>query len=147
MPTQESMLARARRAAHEQPEWSTLSSEEVEELVVKLAKDGKQSATIGLVLRDQYAVPDVRAATGRSITHIMAENDLAPQVPEDLRNLMRRALTLREHLRDNRRDKHNARGLQLMESRIRKLVKYYKRKGTLPYEWKYSEQTAKLLVE
>lgn len=132
---------------HAVPEWSQLSSDEVEELVVKLGREGKQSAVIGVVLRDQYAVPNVRAATGKPIQQILHANGIKPPVPEDLRNLMRRALRLREHLRENPRDKHNARGLQMMESRVRKLVKYYKRQGVLDYDWKYTEQTAKLLVE
>ena len=137
----------APNAATETPSWTTPSSDEIEEIIVKLGREGKQSAAIGLVLRDQYAVPDVRAATGRPITTILTDNGITPPVPEDLRNLMRRALNLREHLRENTRDKHNRRGLQMIEARVRKLVKYYKRKGVLPYEWKYNEQTAKLLVE
>lgn len=138
---------RARKAAHEHPEWSDLSSDEVEELIVKMARDGKQSAEIGSILRDQYAVPDVKAVTGKKITAIMEENDLEPPVPEDLRNLMARALNLREHLRDNPKDNHNRRGLQQIESRIRRLAKYYKEQDELPYDWAYSEETAKMVVE
>lgn len=147
MASQESEAARARKAAHEQPEWSNLSSDEVEELVVKLARDGKQSAEIGSILRDQYAVPDVKAATGKKMTAILEEHDLQPAVPEDLRNLMARAVNLREHLRENPKDKHNRRGLQKLESKIRGLAKYYKEKGVLPYEWTYSERTAKMVIE
>lgn len=138
---------RARKAAHEHPEWSDLSGDEVEELVVKLAREGKQSAEIGSILRDQYAVPDVKAATDKKVSEIIEEHDLEGPVPEDLLNLMTRALNLREHLRQNPNDTHNRRGLQQIESRIRRLSKFYKRKGELPYDWTYSEETAKMIVE
>jgi small subunit ribosomal protein S15 len=139
--------ARARKAAHEDPEWSNLSGKEVEEVVVDLAEEGKQSSEIGTILRDQYAVPDVKAATGKKITEIMEEHDADPPVPEDLRNLLARAVNLREHLRENPNDKHNRRGLRQIESRIRKLAKYYKRQGDLDRDWTYSERTAKMVVE
>lgn len=134
-------------AGHENPEWVNLSSDEVEELIVKMARDGMQTAEIGVVLRDQYAVPDVKAATGKTLTQVLEDNDAAPDVPEDLANLIRKAMNLRDHLREHPKDNHNMRGLQIVESRIRRLVKYYKRRQELPYDWKYSERNAKLLVE
>lgn len=139
--------ARARKATHEDPEWSRLSGNEVEELVVQLAEEGNQSSEIGMILRDQYAVPDVKAATGSKVTEIMEEEDVAPPVPEDLRNLLARAVNLREHLREHPNDKHNRRGLQQVESKIRKTSKYYKEQGELDRDWTYSERTAKMVVE
>ncbi len=147
MPSEESKVARARKATQEEPEWSSLSSDEIEELVVKLARDGMQSAEIGTVLRDQYAVPDIKTATGKKVTEILDEHDLLPDIPEDLRNLMARAVNLREHLRENPKDHHNRRGLQKLESKIRSLATYYKEQEELPYEWTYSERTAKMLIE
>ena len=129
------------------PAWSPLSGTEVEELVAKLARDGKPGSLIGVVLRDQYAVPDVRAATGKTLSEILKANSLAPQIPEDLQSLIKRTLELREHLADHSRDLHNRRALECMESRIRRLAKYYKRTDVLPYDWKYTEETAKLLAE
>ena len=40
----------------ENPAWVPLNATEIEDLIVKLAKDGMISAKIGLVLRDQYGV-------------------------------------------------------------------------------------------
>jgi small subunit ribosomal protein S15 len=37
--------------------------------------------------------------------------------------------------------------LQLMESRIRRLVKYYVREGVLPQGWRYEPKKAALLVK
>ncbi len=130
------------------PKWTGLSSKEVEDLVVKLSRDGVQSAEIGLRLRDLHAVPNVRQATGKTVSQILRENGLVPQIPEDMQNLMRRAVNLRtKHLAEHRKDHHNARGLQLIESRIRRLALYYKRMGRLPADWKYEPGQAQLLVE
>ena len=70
------------------PEWSALNPREVESRIVELAKSGKSTSEIGMILRDQYAVPDVRVATGKTISEIIKENELTPEIPEDLRNLI-----------------------------------------------------------
>lgn len=129
------------------PKWLTYKKEEVEKLVVKLAKEGYSSAMIGLILRDQFGIPDVKAVTGKKISKIMKEHGLYPSYPEDLLNLMAKAVNLRRHLEEHRKDKHSMRGLQLLESKIRRLAKYYVRKGVLPSGWKYDPEAAKLIVQ
>jgi small subunit ribosomal protein S15 len=129
------------------PKWVKYKKKEVEDLVVKLAKEGNTSSKIGMILRDRYGIPDVKAITGKSITQIMKENKLYPEFPEDLMSLFRKAVRLREHLEKHKKDKHSLRGLQLLESKIRRLSKYYIRKGILPKNWKYSPEEVKLLVQ
>lgn len=131
----------------ENPDWVPLSPEEIEERIVKMAKDGMSSSRIGLVLRDQHGVPSVKLALGKSINEVIRENDLKPKVPEDLSSLMRRAINLSEHLNENRKDISNRRNLQLVESKIRRLAKYYKNNDVLPEDWKYSLKTAELQLE
>lgn len=128
-------------------QWVSYSGEEVERLVVKLAKDGLQAARIGLVLRDQYGIPSVRAVTKKKLAKILADNELLPKIPQDLFNLLRKAVRLRAHLEANKRDRHSKRGLELLESKIRRLVKYYVSTGKLPEGWKYDAEQAKLIVE
>ncbi|AIF69180.1 30S ribosomal protein S15 [Palaeococcus pacificus DY20341] len=128
------------------PTWVEYTAEEVENLVIQFAKQGYSSAMIGTVLRDQYGIPSVRLITGKRITKILEENGLAPQIPEDLMFLIRKAVNLRRHLEEHPKDLHSARGLQLIESKIRRLVKYYRRTGKLPAKWRYDPETAKLLV-
>lgn len=127
--------------------WVEYNAEEVEQLVVKLAKEGYSSAMIGLILRDRYGIPSVRDVTGKKITKILAEHGLAPKIPEDLFNLLKRAVNLRKHLEVHRKDKHSRRGLELIESKIRRLAKYYIRKGKLPKDWKYDPEKAKIWVQ
>lgn len=127
--------------------WIEYKPEEVEELVVKLAKQGHSSAYIGVILRDQYGIPLVKFATKKGISQIMKEKKLYPKLPEDMFNLIKKAVNLREHLGKNKKDAHSKRGLELTESKIRKLAKYYKTNKVLPKEWKYDPEQAKLLVK
>jgi small subunit ribosomal protein S15 len=59
---------------------------------------------------------------------------------------MKKALGLRKHLSDNKKDLHNRRQLQLMESKVRRLVKYYIRSGRLPADWIYKPETTEILL-
>jgi small subunit ribosomal protein S15 len=131
----------------ESPAWVPLKATEVEDLIVKMAKDGLISARIGLMLRDQYGIPDVRLLTGKCITEIMKEKGVAPELPEDISSLMRRAIALNVHMKSNKGDHSNRRGLQLIESKIRRLEHYYKDNGVLPLDWKYSLKTAELMLK
>ncbi len=126
------------------PIWCRYTSEEVEALVVKLAKEGNNPSKIGIILRDQYGIPLVKPITGKSITQIMREAGLAPSIPEDLEMLLRKAARLHAHLERNKKDLHNKRALQLVEAKIHRLSDYYKRKGVLPPDWKYEPRIASL---
>jgi len=129
------------------PEWSSLNPREVESHVLDLAKAGKSTSEIGTILRDQYAVPDVKLATGKKISKILEGNNIKSDIPEDLRNLIRTALQLKKHLETNKKDLKNKRNLQLTESKIRRLTKYYHGQNRLPVGWKYSPEQAKLMFE
>ena len=131
----------------EKPEWVEYTTEEIEEIILKLRKEGKSTSVIGVILRDQYGIPDVKAVTEMKITQILEKHDQGEEYPEDLMNLIRKAVNIRDHLKENPKDLHTKRGLQLVESRIRRLVKYYTREGVLPEGWRYDPQKAALLVK
>ena len=131
----------------EHPKWSALKPREVESHVVDLVKKGNSSSQIGIILRDQFAVPDVKIATGKKISKIINDNKMNSEVPEDLKNLIKKSLKIRTHLEINKKDVMNKRNLQLTESKVRRLGKYYKRKSILPIDWKYSPKQAKLLFD
>jgi small subunit ribosomal protein S15 len=129
------------------PKWSSLNPREVESHIIELAKQGKSTSEIGMILRDQYAVPNIKIATGKNITKILKSNNLAPEIPEDLKNLIDTALKLRKHIEENNKDLKNKRNLQLTESKIRRLSKYYQSRKILPEKWKYSPKLARLMFE
>jgi small subunit ribosomal protein S15 len=113
---------------------------------VKLAKDGNTPSRIGLILRDQYGIPDVRPILGMKLTKALEKNKMGLKLPEDLQSLINKAVALRVHIEKNPRDKHNRRGLHLVESKIRRLTKYYLKSGRLPAGWRYDPEQARLLV-
>ena len=129
------------------PEWSNTNADEVTKLVVDLGKAGNTTAQIGTILRDQHAVPNVKLVTGKRIGAILAENDIGGTYPEDMMNLMRKALSLIDHLNSNKKDLHNRRQLELCESRIRRLAKYYIGTGRLSSGWAYKRDQLRLMVE
>jgi small subunit ribosomal protein S15 len=125
--------------------WLMYDKDEIRELILKLAREGKTNAQIGLILRDQYGVPDVRAL-GTKVSKITSE-EIKKDVPEDLYNLLKQAVNLHSHLLQNKKDSKAKHGFELMESKVRRLVKYYTRTGKLPPDWRYSIEKAKLLVK
>ena len=129
------------------PEWSNTDAKEVTELILSLAAEGHNPTTIGTILRDQHAVPDVRLVLGKRLGQVLAENEITPKYPEDMMSLMRRALRLIDHLESNRKDRHNSRQLELTESKIRRLSRYYKGRGQLDAEWTYKRDELRLMVE
>ena len=130
----------------ESPAWSTATAEEITTVILDMWKLGNSTSVIGMHLRDNYGVPDVKLATGKKITDILKENDEAPNVPEDLYNLIVKAIGMRKHLVANHKDVHNKRSLQSTESKIRRLVKYYQSTKVLPADWKYKPETAEMLI-
>ncbi len=128
------------------PEWSDVSKEELEKTIMKLHDTGMSPSRIGLTLRDQYGVPNVKLVIGNSITGFLRDNNALADLPEDLTNLMRKALHVRKHIKANKKDVHNKRALQLTENKIRRMVKYYHDSGRLAPDWTYSPETAEILI-
>jgi len=126
------------------PSWVTLSSKEIEELVVKYTKEGLTPSQIGNKLRDQHAIPLIKPITKKSIGEILEENDLKTEMPEDLENIVKRAVGLQKHLKENKGDNRNVRSLELIEAKVHRLSVYYKRIERIPKTWKYKSVVAQL---
>jgi small subunit ribosomal protein S13e len=71
---------------------------------------------------------------------------LAPEIPEDLYHLIKKAVNVRRHIERSRSDKDAKYRLILIESRIHRLARYYKQVQTLPPTWKYDSSTASAMV-
>jgi small subunit ribosomal protein S15 len=136
-----------RPALKEKISWVRYKPKEIELLIVKLAKEGIKASRIGLVLRDSYGIPSVKDLVGKSITKIMREKKLLGDIPEDLLDLIKRSVQLKKHLEENHKDNTAKRGLRLTESKINRLIKYYKGTEVLSSEWKYDEKRFKLMAE
>lgn len=129
------------------PSWVKYKSKEIELLVAKYAKEGKAPSQIGIYLRDEYGIPDVKTITGKSITAILKEKDLDKKFPEDLTALFNKVLALQGHMDHNRQDVPAKRGLMLTQSKILRLVKYYKRVGRVDKNWNYDPKQIRMYVE
>ena len=129
------------------PEWSNSDKEEIEELIVQLSDEGHTNASIGTMLRDKHGVPDVRLVTGVRISQTLNRLGKSSGLPEDLMSLMRRALRLIDHLTQNSKDIHNRRQLELCESKIRRLSRYYRENNQIDSEWTYKRDQLRLMVE
>lgn len=128
------------------PDWVPLSNDEIKKKIVELKDQGHSTSVMGVILRDNYGVPSVKLATGISIKSHLEEAGVKFDIPEDLVNLMVKAVNLDNHLKVNRKDLHNKRSLNLVEAKIRRLTRYYHGDKKLPEGWKYTMKTAKLLV-
>ncbi|MGY5141776.1 MAG: 30S ribosomal protein S15 [Nitrosopumilus sp.] len=126
------------------PSWITQSPKEVEELVVKYAKDGLSPSQIGIKLRDQHSIPLIKPITKKSMSQILKENELVSEMPEDLENIVNKAVGLQKHLRENKGDRRNVRSLELIEAKVHRLSVYYKKIGRIPQNWKYKSVVAQL---
>ena len=126
--------------------WVSYSAQEIEQLVLKIAKAGNSPSKIGMILRDNYGIPDVPKITGKKVVQILKDAKQAPELPEDLTSLIRKQTLLLKHIEFNKKDMASRRGLLLTVSKIRRLTKYYQRNSVLPKGWTYSAEQAKLII-
>jgi small subunit ribosomal protein S15 len=145
MPKQERGKSHSiRPVSRRPPSWCKYEPEEVEAFIIKLAKEGHNLSSIGTVLRDQYAIPLAKPITGKKVKATLKAANLAPAMPEDLANLMKKAQRMAVHMEKNKKDAHNKRNMVLLEAKIHKLSRYYKRTGTIQANWKYEPKIASI---
>merc|ERR1719478_495744 len=128
------------------PSWFKQTPDEIIEHVCKLAKKGLTPSSIGVNLRDSHGIAQVSHVTGSKILRILKKKGLAPEIPEDLYCLIKKAVSVRKHLDKFRGDTDAKFRLILIESRIHRLSRYYKTVKALPPNWKYESSTASTLV-
>ena len=124
--------------------WVKQDQKEIEELILKYGKDDLTASQIGVKLRDQYAIPLVKPIIKKTITEVLEENDLKTELPEDLNNIVNKAIGLQKHLKSNKKDNRNVRSLELIEAKVHRLSVYYKKIGKIPKKWKYKSVIAQL---
>jgi len=124
--------------------WVKQDPKEIEELVIKYSKDGYTPSQIGIKLRDQHAIPLVKPIINKTISDILDQNDLKSEIPEDLNNIVIKAVGLQKHLKSNKNDRRNIRSLELIEAKVHRLSMYYKKIGRIPKNWKYKSVIAQL---
>ncbi len=129
------------------PEELKLSDEEIVKLIVDYAKQGKPQALIGQMLKEKHGVPYIKQQFNKRLNAILVENGVKADIPQDLMDLLKRAITLRRHIERNHNDAHNKTSLGRVESKIWRLSNYYKRTGDMPSDWKYDPVKVALLIK
>ncbi|MGC8669805.1 MAG: 30S ribosomal protein S15 [Candidatus Micrarchaeia archaeon] len=123
-----------------------MSKEEIEEKIVEYAKQGIPPALIGEKLKKENVLY-IRHAVGKKLTKILEEKNVAPQLPPDLVDLMKKAVNIRAHLASNKSDVYNTIRLHRVESKIWRLTRYYISNNKLPQDWRYDPAKAELLIK
>ena len=123
------------------------NKEEVGEIAVNYAKQGIPQPMIGQLLKEKHNVPYIKHAMGQRLGQVLESNGITQEFPQDLVDLMRRAIRMRKHIGKNHNDSSNKRILNNTESKIWKLTKYYKSRGVLPKDWKYEPEKVELIIK
>ncbi len=129
------------------PSWTRYKPKEIELIIVKLAKEGKTTAEIGIILRDTYGIPSIKLLIGKRVNKLLKEKNVVKELPEDLTALIKKNVLIEKHLEKNTKDEVAIRGRGLTQSKIGRLVKYYKNAGKIPADWKYDRKRANILAE
>jgi small subunit ribosomal protein S15 len=121
------------------PTWVNVNQLDLTSNIIKMYKeDGLTASQIGMILRDEYGIPLVKPILGKTITVVLRENGVKQDMPEDLDRLVKKALGLQRHLRTHNSDRRNVRSLELIESKIHRLSRYYKKGDKIGKNWKYA---------
>jgi len=125
----------------------SIDKDKIEDIIVGYAKQGMSPALIGEKLKKEHNVLYIKHATGMRLGKILEEKGVAPQLPPDLIDLMKKAVNIRAHLASNKSDMHNTIRLHRIESKIWRLTRYYINNGKLPQGWRYDPAKAELLIK
>jgi small subunit ribosomal protein S15 len=120
---------------------------EVEALIQGMASKGIAPSLIGQKLKEEHGVLYLKHSMGKSLTEILKEKGMSPQIPYDLMDLMKKAVSINSHLTSNKHDTDNRIRMKKIESKIWRLTKYYIGRGRLPAGWRYDPKQAELLIK
>merc|ERR1712151_670408 len=104
-------------------------------------KEKRKKKGKGKKEKGRKSIAQVSSVTGQKIVRILKANGLAPDIPEDLYMLIKKSVNVHKHLERYRKDKDAKFRLILIESRIHRLARYYRRTRKLPANWKYQSAT------
>jgi|SRR3989344_1899158 len=103
----------------EKPSWLKYTEKEVKELILTIAKDQPSSEKIGLILRDQHGIPDVKIY-GLKISKVLSDKFQEPTT----KNLQARLEKIITHYKKNKQDKRAERSLIITKSKLKKREEY-----------------------
>ena len=93
----------------EKPSWIKMKPKELEELVIKLAKEGNMPSKIGLILRDKYAIPKISSITEKKITEMLKESKII--ILSEVKLIEEKISNLKSHMEKHKHDYNAKRAL------------------------------------
>lgn len=108
-----------------------ITQDQVTEIIIDLSKKGKTGAEIGKILRDVHGVGHITNIADCTMLEFLKKNNIAPQIPDDVRAIEKKCLSIYNHIKKEWNDKTARYRLKHKESRLHRLVRYYKTKGVL----------------
>ncbi len=90
------------------PSWIKMKPDEMEKIILELAKQGEGPAKIGLILRDKHGVPSSRLI-GKKVTKVLKDKGVKYKTEKDILDV--KVSTLRGHIAKNKHDYSAAKSL------------------------------------
>ncbi|HRZ85903.1 MAG TPA: hypothetical protein P5277_03920 [Candidatus Paceibacterota bacterium] len=100
--------------------------ENIEEVVIDLAKKGNHPAKIGLILKEKYGVEKIKLL-GKKITKILKENNIS--YDDDVAFVNKKLKRIEEHNAKNKQDKKAGREVVKYVSLKKRLENYKAKKA------------------
>jgi len=111
--------------------------------IIQLAKQGYKKSDIGRIIREKYG-KRVKELFGKKLEKLLEENGIKEEIPEDLLAIFKKINRMLKHLEIHKKDIHTKKRLEEYEKSVQCLIKYYKRIGKLPKDFKYSREIVKM---
>ncbi|MEM0465451.1 MAG: hypothetical protein QXW97_01970 [Candidatus Pacearchaeota archaeon] len=103
----------------EKPIWLKYTSDEVRAIILKLANKGMTAEKIGLTLRDQYGIPNVKLY-GFRIKEVLGDKYQDPNII----NLKKKVLAIESHNKKHKKDKKAERAYIISKAKLKKREEY-----------------------
>lgn len=120
------------------PNHITKTKEEIIEKICVLGRKNVQPSMIGNIIRDEDGIGHISDLTHTTLVNVLRLHKLAPKIPEDLNSLVKKCMHMKSHLSKFKNDKDQKYRLIQTESRMYRLARYYKKKGSIDQKWKPS---------
>ncbi len=111
--------------------------------IINLAKEGYKKSDIGRIIREKYGL-SVKEIIGKSVEKILEENGIKEEIPEDLLNIFKKINRMLKHLEVHKKDMHTKKKLEEYERSVQCLIRYYKKIGKLPSNFKYTRDVVRM---
>jgi len=121
-----------------------ISKEQIDNIIKELWNKGYTPSQIGKELKEKYNIRVKDVLNKKLVRYAIKELNLKQEIPEDLLYLFKKINRMLKHLESHRKDMVTKKKLEELESRVKSLIKYYKKKKKLPQTFEYSRDIAKM---